>query len=145
MPGTGEITTPSHPHALLIACVHLAAASPGSPLQLKWLLDIRLLLDELSSSQWNHLVEQAREWKLLDVLAFYCSMARKALGGSRHAEHIEMIAAQRSPMKGRIYRWTLDHRWFDLLEYAIRLPGFSERRKFFTQIVSYQKHRKTLF
>ena len=139
---SGQIATPSHPHALLIACVHLAAATPGHRLQLKWLLDIHLLLDGLISPHWDRLVGQARTWKLLDVLVFFCLLARKTLGGSRHAEHIAALAAKRKRLRGGLYRWTLDHRWFDLLEYAIRLPGFTERQAFISQIFAYRKSRQ---
>lgn len=141
LPG-GIITAPSHPHALLIACLHLAADLPGYPLDLKWLLDIRLLLDELTSAQWDQLVLQARDWKLLDVLAFYGLLARKMLGGSRHNEELIAISAKSPSWKSRLYRWTLDYRWFDLSEYALRLRGNSERKAFVSEIFEMRKSRK---
>lgn len=137
----GEVIAPSHPHALLIACTHLAADLPGTAIQLKWLLDIHLLLEALNARQVEALIAQARTWGLLDVLVFYCRLAESALITSAHTRQFELASVKQSNFKGRCYRWAIDHRWFDLLEYGLRLPGFAARRAYFKEIMDYRKIR----
>ena len=132
----------SSAHNLLIACVHLGAGNPTVPLRLHWLLDIRLLLDAIPEDEFGLLVHEAQCWKLADVLIFYCSMADWVLGPCRHREIIQQLAGNISNTRRWVFRWSCDNRLFDLLEYGMRLPGFSERRAFLSEILARWKSRK---
>lgn len=139
----GQCRVPSAAHSLLIACIHLAAAGPAMPVDLRWLLDIRLLLEKLSSAEFEDLVREAKGWGLAGVLAVYCAMADAIVGPAGHAEPIARLYRQIRQRRRTVYRWTCDHRWFDLLEYGIRLRGMREWRGYLSQVLSYRKDWKT--
>ena len=60
--------TLSHPHALLLACVHRIAHQPeGMGNRLIWLYDIHLLMQQLDTRQWESLFQLARDKQLLSA------------------------------------------------------------------------------
>ena len=130
-----------HPHALLMACLHLAAAPRTEPLPLRWLLDIHLLLEALDDAQMRALADEARAWRLADVLGIYCALTLRVLGTRRHRALIESLGADISEARRRTYRWACDHRWFDFLEYALRLDG-SGRAELLRQMWAFRGRRR---
>ncbi|NNE04394.1 MAG: nucleotidyltransferase family protein [Xanthomonadales bacterium] len=128
---------PTTRDALLIACVHLAAAKPHMPVDLRWLLDIFLLLDELEQAQFNALVAEARDTGLVDVLANYCGLADRVLGPCRHRGGILELVSRIDPARKRQYQRCCEQRWYDLLEYGRRLPGWKQRSELLRQTLPY--------
>jgi hypothetical protein len=134
---SGQCRIPSHAHSLLIACVHLGAAPIRDPVQLRWLLDIRLLLECMSKPEVEGLVREAQRWRLAGVVVVYCALAHAVLGPIRHTEYIAHLQRQVSHRRRNVYRWTCDRRWFDLLHYGARLRGVRQRLEFLREVLAY--------
>ncbi|MFT7564629.1 MAG: hypothetical protein ACI8ZT_002286 [Bacteroidia bacterium] len=140
----GSCWIPSKLHSLLIACIHLGAADVESPVQLRWLLDIRLLLEDIADEEFDQLIVQTRDWQVLDVLMTYCHVTDQVLGPCRHNKKFNTMVKQISDLKRRIYKISCDHRWFDLLEYGLRLNGWKARKDYWKQIKAYKKYKETV-
>lgn len=135
----GSVSAPALPHALLVACVHLAAADPDEPLSLKWLLDIRLLLDRLSENEVAQVCKEAADWGLLGPLAVYAPMAEAVLGDSVHAEMLAGLPRP-GPAERADYLRSCERRVYDLVEYGRRLP-WVERFRLLGEVLRYGVRR----
>lgn len=137
----GSIRVPAPQHALLIACVHLAAAEPDMPVDLRWLLDIRLLLDALDDGEFLKLVDEANAGGLIDVIAHYGAMADQVLGPCRHRDRIAALARDIDRTARRRYQRSCTQRWYDFIEYGARLDSWRKRMALAGQAAAYTLRR----
>lgn len=140
VPG-GAIRVPSTAHALLIACIHLAAAEPDMPVDLRWLLDIRLLLNLLEDTEFEGLLQEARQSGLRDAMIHYCKLADTVLGPCRHRQTVIALASQIDAAERLKYRRSCEQRWYDLVEYGSRLEGWKLKTALVAEAIPYVLRR----
>lgn len=115
------IQTPSYQHSLVLACVHLAAAAPRTAVQLKWLLDIWLLLESISSEEFEQVIADTRGWKLVDTLAIYIHMTYSTFGPGKHHQIGYELFQKINHKRRQFYKTTVENRGLDISEYGVRL------------------------
>jgi len=109
--------------SLIVACVHLAAFDPGLTVQMRWLLDIRLLLGALPASAIAGFVARAAEWCAVEAcLVFGEAAARLDDAPGLHAV-LEALRSAASRERMAEYDRTLRSRGYDLWRYWLRLGG----------------------
>jgi len=107
----------------VIACVHLAAMDPGLPVDLRWLLDIRLLLATLSADESEALVARARQWAAVEACLVFGEAAARLDDSPTVQPALAALRAAASAQRAAEYDRTLRSRRYDLWRYWLRLPA----------------------
>jgi len=119
--GETEIRVPCPIDNLVIACIHLAAMDPGITVDLRWLLDIRLLMAEIAPLKIDNLVERAREWHAAEACLVFGEAAGRLDDSPVVQPVLEALRAAASPRRMAEYDRTLRSRGYDLWRYWLRL------------------------
>jgi hypothetical protein len=119
--GDTELRVPCPVDNLVIACIHLAAMDPGITVDLRWLLDIRLLLAEIAGSEIDALVERAREWHAVEACLVFGEAAAGLDDDPAVQPVLEALRATASAQRMAEYDRTLRSRGYDLWRYWLRL------------------------
>jgi hypothetical protein len=106
----------------IIACVHLAAFSPGTPVQMRWLLDVRLLLEVLSDDEIAVLVERAAAWAAVEACLVFGEAAARLDDAPALQPALDALRAAASEARMAEYDRAMRSRGFDLWSYWRRLP-----------------------
>jgi hypothetical protein len=106
----------------IIACVHLAAFPPGTPVQMRWLLDVRLLLEALSADEIALLIERAAGWAAVEACLVFGEAAARLDDAPALQPALEALRAATSEKRMAEYDRTIRSRGFDLWSYWRRLP-----------------------
>lgn len=128
--GEAEIRVPGLIDNCIIACIHLAAMDPGMPLDLRWLLDIRLLMAAIPEDRVGELLERADQWRGVEACLVFGEAAAKLDDSDAMEPVLEGLRGAGSAKRMREYDHTLRSRGYDLWCYWGRLPG-KEKAAFF--------------
>jgi hypothetical protein len=107
--------------SLIVACVHLAAFKPGLSVDLRWLLDIRLLLGALGENEIPGFVERALECHAVEACLVFGEAAAKLDESGAMEPVLKALRAAASERRMAEYDRTLRSRGYDLWRYWLRL------------------------
>jgi hypothetical protein len=106
-----------------IACVHIAAFKPGLLVQLRWLLDVRLLLAAIPGEEIPAFIERMADWRAVEACRVFGEAAAKLDDSPALGPVLRALRNAASEERMAEYDRTLRSRSYDLWRYWLRLPA----------------------